>query len=435
MNKGIMTDIFSGGWAMERTALIRFQQAIESLPAAGDVYAIKVDRPALKLRVENGVAIIAIAGVLMQDVPSWLSFFGIKATAYSDIISQVAEAAADPKVKSIQLDVNSPGGQVAGVALTAEAIASARLVKPVVANADGLTASAAYWLASQATGIGAGDENTLVGAIGVFSVYYDWSKFEEKVGIRPIVIRSGEHKGMGIDEITDSQIAAVQEVVDGQANNFIAAVADGRGMSQEAVRELATGQLWIAAAAVENKLIDAITNQRAASSSSAAQEQSKGAKIMKTQEEKNAENQVDREAIAEQTKTAERQRLTDIKSACNGDVEFAMGAWERGLSVTEAKAEYADVLQKRLDVETATNKAAAAVAAAAADGADPLRRGASDTATGTGDFMTVARARARRDNITVTQAMLAVAREQPELHAEFKETQRDSGQRRFVGCR
>ncbi len=419
---------------MEQTALIRFQQAIESLPAAGDVYAIEVDRPAPKLRVEYGVAIIAISGVLMQDVPSWLAFFGIAATAYSDIISRVSEAAADPKVKSIQLDVNSPGGQVAGVALTVAAIMAARQEKPVIANADGLTASAAYWLASQATSIAAVDENTLVGAIGVYSVYYDWSKYEEKLGIRPIVIRSGEHKGMGLDEITDSQIAAVQEVIDGMASNFISAVADGRGMSAEAVRELATGQLWIAAAAVENKLIDAITNQRAASSSSAAQEQGKGAKTMKTDEEKNAETKVDREAVAEQTKAAERQRLTDIKSACNGDVEFAIGAWERGLSVTEAKAEYADVLQKRLDVETAKNKTAAA-AAAAADGADPLRRESSDGATGAGDFMAVARARARQDNTTVTQAMVALQREQPELHAEFIQAQRESGQRRFAGCR
>lgn len=431
MNKGIIADMFSGGWAMERTALIRFQQAIESLPAAGDIYAIEVDMPALKLRVENGVAIIAISGVLLQDVPSWLAVFGIKATAYSDIISQVSEAVADPKVESIRLDINSPGGQVAGNALAAEAIASARLVKPVVANADSLTASAAYWLASQAASIAAVDENTLVGSIGVYSVYYDWTKFDERIGRRPIVIRSGEHKGMGIDEITDSQIAAVQEVIDGMADNFIAAVADGRGMSQEAVRELATGQLWIAAAAVENKLIDAITNQRAASSSSAAQERGKGAKTMKTDEENKTENKIDREAIVEQTRSADRQRLTDIKSACNGDADFAGDAWFRGLSVTEAKAEFADVLQKRLDAEIAKSKAAAA----AEEGAEPLRRAASNQATGEGDFMAVARARARKDNITVTAAMLAVAREQPELHAEFIQTQRESGQRRFVGHR
>lgn len=429
MNKGIMTDMFSGGWAMEQAALIRFQQAIESLPAAGDVYAIKVDKPAPKLRVENGVAIIAISGVLMQTVPSWLSFFGIKATAYSDIISQVAEAVADTKVESIRLDVNSPGGQVAGVALAAEAIMAARLVKPVDANADGLTASAAYWLASQATGIKAVDQNTLVGSIGVLSVYYDWSKYEEKAGIRPIVIRSGEHKGMGIDKITDSQIAAVQEVIDGMADNFIAAVAEGRGMSEEAVRELATGQLWIAAAAVENKLIDAITNQRAASSSSAARERGKGVNTMKTDEENKTESKVDREAIAEQVKAAERQRLTDIKSACAGDVEFAIGAWERGLSATEAKAEFADVLLKRLDAETAKNKATAA----ADNGAEPLRRARTGVDAAAGDFMSVSRARARQDNTTVTVAMLAVAREQPELHAEFKETQQASGQRRFVG--
>ena len=429
MNKGIMTDMFSGGWAMEQAALIRFQQAIESLPAAGDVYAIEVDKPAPKLRVEYGVAIIAISGVLMQEVPRWLSFWGIKATAYGDIIFQVAEAVADPKVESIRLDVNSPGGQVAGVALAAEAIKAARLVKPVVANADGLTASSAYWLASQATGIKAVDQNTLVGSIGVLSVYYDWSKYEEKLGIRPVVIRSGEHKGMGIDKITDSQIAAVQEIVDGQADNLIAAVATGRGMSEESVRELATGQLWIAAAAVENKLIDAITNQRAASSSSAAREQSKGVNTMKTDEENKTENKVDREAIAEQTKAAERQRLTDIKSACAGDVEFAMDAWERGLSATEAKAEFADVLLKRLDVETAKNKAAAA----ADNGAEPLRRAKTGVDTAAGDFMSVSRARARQDNTTVTVAMLAVAREQPELHAEFKETQQESGQRRFVG--
>src|SRR5690606_12609791 len=101
-------------------------------------------------------------------------------------------------VGTIVLDVDSPGGGVYGVAEFAEEIYKARGQKRIVAVANSMAASAAYWIATAADElvVTPGGE---VGSIGVYMLHEDWSGAYEKAGIKPTVIKFGENKAEGID--------------------------------------------------------------------------------------------------------------------------------------------------------------------------------------------------------------------------------------------
>lgn len=104
----------------------------------------EVDKPAPRYEVTDGVAVIPIRGPLINaDIPdNWVKAFGI--TTYPNLQRAFAEASADSKVKSVLLDVNSPGGSVAGISDTTDALSSLRAVKPVHTFAGDLMASAGY---------------------------------------------------------------------------------------------------------------------------------------------------------------------------------------------------------------------------------------------------------------------------------------------------
>jgi ClpP class serine protease len=122
-----------------------------------------------------------------------------------------------------------------------------------------MAASAAYWLASQTDHIEA-NATAQVGSIGVYSVMVDSSQAYEDAGIRVHVVRSGSHKGSGVEgsPITPEDISEEQRMIDQLSHMFAATVARGRGLTPAQVAELATGQVWLAADALKLGLIDSI---------------------------------------------------------------------------------------------------------------------------------------------------------------------------------
>jgi signal peptide peptidase SppA len=348
--------------------------------------------------------------------------WGINATGYDEISEQIAEALADDKVEGIHLQISSPGGMIDGLADTADAIYSAREIKPVTATIEDLGASAAYWIASQAITIDA-NRTTEVGSIGVYTVYLDWTKFEEEMGVKVIVIRSGEHKGMGIDGVSENQIAAVQEIIDALADNFINAVAAGRNKSSEDIRKLATGRLWIAETALELGLIDGIKEIESASENTNI---NKGAITMENDKEKGEQltaEQIEKTASTVATAAAtaavenERTRMGQMQAEFADDPEFAMKAFAEGKSLAEAKAEYCDVLREK--VKATEEKAEQANKANKTKGASPLENSGSGDGQG-GGFIAAAKELAEAKGIKLGDAFKKVAREQPELYAAHK---------------
>lgn len=146
--------------------------------------------------IDHGVAVVRIEGSLdRKPVFGWLT--GARyATGYNEIADAIDRAAADPQARAILLAINSPGGVVAGCKELADHIAQVASQKPMAAYADGLMCSAAFWLGA-ATGTIYAPRTATVGSIGVVMVHCDYSKVNERAGVRVTYITGGTFKAIG----------------------------------------------------------------------------------------------------------------------------------------------------------------------------------------------------------------------------------------------
>lgn len=131
------------------------------------------------------------------------------------------------------------------------------------------------------------------------------------------------------------------------------------------------------------------------------------------QETQTIDTQVIENEAREEGAKGERQRLAELKAAFPDDLEFAMKAFSEGRTVTEAKAEYCDVLREKEKQREQQGKEKAS------DGAEPVKNDDSDDESGQ-DFLIEARKLADEKKITMTEAMKRVRRRNPELHEAFK---------------
>jgi signal peptide peptidase SppA len=429
-------------WAMEEKALQAFFGELREFSGSQaqictiNVQAAQMKAPKResKMRIDGGIATIPISGLLLKNIPWILSLFGIDATSYIDIHADVANALADNSVKRIILKIDSPGGEVAGVQEAADAIFEARAKKPVDTFIDDLGCSGAYWLGSQANTISA-NTNAEVGSIGVYGVLTDYSKAAENAGIKIHVIRSGEHKGVGVTgaEITEEQIAAIQQLMDDIGQNFVAAVARGRNQPISKVAQLATGQVWLAERAKGLGLIDGIesweTFLTGRVKTMADERTSIDAEVLN--------EEAIRAEAAEEAVAKGKTRLAELKAAFSDDLAFAVEQFEKDASLTDAKAAYAEVLKVKLAAEKKANaemvkgaegkmrfdeKTGMWIPIITASGAQAVEF--HEAAQGEGDFLTLAQAKAKEEKTTVTAAMRTLAKERPDLHVSFVQAQK-----------
>jgi capsid assembly protease len=190
-------------------------------------------------RVENRTALIPVMGTLISRGNFVGPMYGV--TSYEGLRSEIRRASTDPKVDKITLAIDSPGGTVSGIDAVGEEIKLARTKKPVVAHVEGMAASAAYWIASQADSI-IMTPMSEVGSIGVVSMHMDVSQALKKVGINVTPIYSGKHKvdGNPYEPLPDDVKKAWQADVDGLRAKFADAVATGRKQKCTAEDMLAT---------------------------------------------------------------------------------------------------------------------------------------------------------------------------------------------------
>jgi signal peptide peptidase SppA len=187
----------------------------------------------------GAVAVIPLRGMIAHRMGTMEgSSGGMSAERFAAMVNA---AAADASVGTILIDVDSPGGTIPGVPEAADAVFKARESKRIVAVANNMMASAAYWIASQAhelVAIPSAIEPS-VGSIGVFYPHKDLSAHLEKEGIRVTMIKAGKHKAEGnpFEPLTDDAKAMIQATVDAAYEQFIAAVARGRGVSVSDVRK------------------------------------------------------------------------------------------------------------------------------------------------------------------------------------------------------
>lgn len=233
--------------------------------SAGDIRAamadVEDDEDNLELfEIHNGVAVIPIHGLIMKEIPCAFRFFGTPATSTRETKEIFADVLANDEVKSIFLDIDSPGGTVSGTASLADVIYRANQFKPVHGHASDLAASAAYWIGSQAVRLTCG-ETAEVGSIGAYKLLIDRSKQAEADGLMIHRLASGPYKGVGVPgvPITEAQLAVEQELVDGINGLFQQAILRGRPeLTAEALKGMATGRVWLGVDAHKLGLVDAV---------------------------------------------------------------------------------------------------------------------------------------------------------------------------------
>ncbi len=170
------------------------------------------------------------------------------------------QAMSTDSIHSIIVDVDSPGGTVAGVPEMAAEMLAARGTKPIIAQVDALCASAGYWLAACCDEIVA-TPSSLVGSVGIFTVREDVSEALEKAGVKVNVISAGKHKAesMPFFPLSEDARAHIQAQVDEAYDQFVKAVAAGRKVSPADVRNgYGKGRVISAKDALAEGMIDRI---------------------------------------------------------------------------------------------------------------------------------------------------------------------------------
>lgn len=202
----------------------------------------------------GNVAVVRLSGIMIKGS----SIGGADTRA---VQREVRIAAADPDVSGIMLLIDSPGGSVDGLAELGDTVASAARSKPVVAQADGMIASAAYYVASQADAIYA-QRMDMVGSLGARLLLYDYSQMFKNEGVEAVPVDTGAYKSAGATgtPITRQQRADYQRIVDAFGNDFRRAIMRGRGMTASRVGKVFDGRIWTAKEAKALGLIDGIAS-------------------------------------------------------------------------------------------------------------------------------------------------------------------------------
>ena len=216
---------------------------------------VAVTRPGPKT---GRVAQISVVGSISRRSSIWSEWFG--GASVDGLIAALRNVAADPDVKTVLLNIDSPGGTVDGLPELAAEIRTLRESKHVVALANSLAASAAYWIASQADEIVATPE-ALIGSIGVFTLHVDWSAYNERVGIKPTYIAAGKYKTEANPDqpLDDEARDYLRTLVEEAYSLFVADVAKGRGVSAATVRsDYGEGRVLTAKDAKAAGLIDRV---------------------------------------------------------------------------------------------------------------------------------------------------------------------------------
>ena len=202
------------------------------------------------------VAVVDIAGVIGRKVSNIEKSSGV--TDVNDIADALQFAAIDSGVDGVIMRIDSPGGTVTGVPELAMLIKELGQDIPIVSYVDGMAASAAYWLGSQAHAVVTGPSST-VGSIGVYMALLDVSRAYEMQGAKMEVIKAGKYKGIGIEgtSLTAEQRAFLQAEVNQIHEMFKGAVNIGRNGLDD---ELMQGQDFMGTEAVRLGLADVLGN-------------------------------------------------------------------------------------------------------------------------------------------------------------------------------
>ena len=167
----------------------------------------------------------------------------------------------DDAIKAIVIRINSPGGAVGPAQEIYREIRKTVGTKTVVASMGAVAASGGYYVASAADGIVA-NPGTITGSIGVIMGYTNFGELLEKIGMVPVVIKSGPYKDTGSPtrEMRDDEREILQAITQNIHAQFVTAIAEGRKMERAEVERAADGRIITGEDAQARGLVDRLGN-------------------------------------------------------------------------------------------------------------------------------------------------------------------------------
>ncbi len=176
----------------------------------------------------------------------------------TSFIKNLNEAVKDEDIKAIVIRINSPGGSALASDVMWHAIRVAREKKPVIASMSSLAASGGYYMAAACDEIIA-HPHTITGSIGVFGILVELDELlENKIGITTDRVKTGRFADIGMPtrKFTEEESNIIQQNVNRTYQTFITKVAEGRGMTVNAVDAVASGRVWTGKDAQTKGLVD-----------------------------------------------------------------------------------------------------------------------------------------------------------------------------------
>lgn len=162
------------------------------------------------------------------------------------VVDQLEHMRLDSTVRAVVLRLDSPGGGVGASQEIYEAVRKVRDAdKPVIASMGGVAASGAYYIACAADSIVA-NPGTLTGSIGVIMSFPNTEELFRKVGVRFEVIKTGKFKDIGSlsRPMTPEEKELLQTVLSNVYEQFVSAIAEGRGLERRDILPYADGRIF-----------------------------------------------------------------------------------------------------------------------------------------------------------------------------------------------
>ena len=207
-----------------------------------------------------GVSTIATEWMIQQGTDNRIGIVDITGVIQSsqNIIKQIKSFRNDKHIRGIILRIDSPGGAVGpSQEIYDEVLKTRKSGKIIYASMGTLAASGGYYIASAADQIFA-NPGTLTGSIGVIMAFSNAQGLLEKIGLKPEIIKAGKYKDIGSPTRSMNQIekSLLQDVVTDVHQQFIEAIANGRGMSIAEITKIADGRIFTGRQAYSLKLVD-----------------------------------------------------------------------------------------------------------------------------------------------------------------------------------
>ena len=261
-----LIDVLTSPWAIQPEKL-REIQAVYSAHFRGE----KIDIEAIEARLgrplaneqqdyevrDGGVAVLPISGVISNKANM---FTRVSGGASAQLLQQQVESMrADPSVRAVVLDLDTPGGNVLGIPALADSIRALAAEKPTVACCTGTMASAGYWVGSAANAVYISGLTDYVGSIGVVATHtYD----PRAASKQTTELTAGKYKRMGSENapLNAEGKAYIQAQVDEIYRVFVETVAQNRKVSADQVIEhMADGRIFIGQQAIDAGLVDGVS--------------------------------------------------------------------------------------------------------------------------------------------------------------------------------